>query len=96
MKNQLRIGNYMDWGQFGIVKANKTMLYRYKGFEDAKPISLSEYWLLKFGFKKSGRFFVKGKVKITYRNCWRFEYGGLIVKTEYVHKLQNLYFVLTE
>jgi hypothetical protein len=94
MKNELRIGNYMDWRQFGSVKVNKTMLYRYQGFDDAKPIPLSEYWLLKFGFKKHGRFFKKSNLKITFRDCWRFEYGGLIVKIEYVHRLQNLYFEL--
>lgn len=60
------------------------------------PIPLTEEWLIKFGFVKQGRYYRIGKVKITFRDCWRFEYGGFISKIYYVHQLQNLYFALTD
>ena len=69
----------------------------------AKPITLTEEWLVKFGFKK-----VKRQNVIQYENEYSlshefnqdgiFEFhidDGTWIACKYVHKLQNLYFALT-
>jgi hypothetical protein len=74
-----------------------------------KPIPLTEEWLLKFGFeetdpktfmdglysRKKGDGFYINKETMSY--C-TFDYEGTIddiIKIEYVHQLQNLYFAVT-
>lgn len=74
-----------------------------------KPIPLTEEWLIKFGFeetdpitfmgglysiKKPDGFYIN---KETMSYC-TFDYEGTIddiIKIEYVHQLQNLYFAVT-
>jgi hypothetical protein len=67
--------------------------------EEAKPIPLTEEWLIKFGFEKSnadGKYY-NGKVPPIYW-VYKTQYGmnGLPLNTSfsYVHSLQNLYFSL--
>lgn len=68
-------------------------------YKDLKPISLSEEWLLKFGFKKAP---AEKYRKFSFVIDWwydsgKFMYGwiGGNVELKYVHQLQNLYLALT-
>jgi hypothetical protein len=110
---ELRIGNYLD-GRTGflVVEEIRKDGCRVK-IEDRRssfivcgespcltPISLTEEWLLKFGFEKSGLYHVKNQIYIHDERGWtetgyeyRFNYNS--IKIEYVHTLQNLYFALT-
>lgn len=75
------------------------------GFEEIKPIELTEEWLLKFGFDQTtpDKWFA-----LNICNDWTFlfwnnnvlelsvnRHGVVLSKIEYVHQLQNLYFALT-
>jgi hypothetical protein len=68
---------------------------------DAKPISLTEEWLLKFGAKelnaKRGvlKEFVLKTVRIEMSNSGNFYYKNSKLILESVHQLQNIYFALT-
>lgn len=74
------------------------------GFQYA-PIPLNDEWLLRFGFERSGVYYVKDEVYIydTCRLCidseeygyfeYKFNYTSKLLV--YVHQLQNLYFALT-
>ena len=109
--NELRIGNYvygfgtnpgivdeLHKSHLCIAWDNGTVTYSY---DELKPISLTEDWLKKFGFRN------------TVLNGWtkkRFPIFELInnvlyppdyllstfIVIKYVHQLQNLYFALTE
>lgn len=98
--NELRIGNYYD---------NDGIFYKVtpEVIEDVwiaerswvKPISLTEEWLLEFGFnlitKSTNKYMVKnlaGQPCFFYKNK-KLIYQNTII--EYVHQLQNLYFALT-
>lgn len=116
--NELRIGNYVNnCGQYcyvmSIYKTNKVELGYFKdsiGFVRSlddigiKPIPIKEYWLCKFGFKKSlhsgyydkkwlsGDFFFDGKkLLVITEGLIDGDFPDII----YVHQLQNLYFTLT-
>lgn len=61
------------------------------------PITLTDEWLVKFGFEKDGQGFVN-KIILYGENDFRynasfFEYHSLI-SVKYVHQLQNLFFAL--
>ena len=75
-----------------------------------EPIPLTEEWLLKFGFKKyndSKRYYLEHQdkrfdysIRYLHRKYICFAYCGsagckLKPNIQYVHQLQNLYFVLT-
>ena len=74
-------------------------------YERTKPIPLTEEWLLKFGFtlyNKENPIMFKGVVFIEQRQktligtqFFTFHFDGNTIKIQYVHQLQNLYFVLT-
>lgn len=124
--NELRIGNYIQTEldeklnfdyltQVKEIHSGEILIQCNEDSEmllliHAKPVELTEEWLIKFGFKEDrGSFFIKlneYQLKIT-KNCfsdysWWFSintgYGSqpytMIIK--YVHQLQNLYFALTE
>ena len=122
--NELRIGNFIDnYAQqcivMGIYNGNKVELGYFTdsiGFiwslDDIgiKPITLTEEWLLKFGFtdnetcynlsreKELGHKFGDFAVSIydsTQLKFWRGRRYCGIVHCEFVHELQNLYFALT-
>lgn len=117
--NELRIGNLvlktLDWDiPFNIewndkvIKWNESYWYLIgKGtifLDDFEPISLTEEWLLKFGFKNESenRQYCLGKkdLLINLDNGFYFsEWNGnwIIhkgIEIKYVHQLQNLYFSL--
>ena len=74
--------------------------------EDIAPISLTEEWLEKFGFYETSRYgkYLEFNInqeqalrlpicKHSEKDFWYVLRGS--VKIQYVHQLQNLYFVLT-
>lgn len=104
--NELRIGNLVlinsnihevDVVDYNQVIATVTGLIELKY---VKPIPLTEEWLLRFGFDKSGLYHAKNQVYIYYERRWtdtgyeyRFNYTS--IKIKHIHQLQNLYFALT-
>ena len=68
-----------------------------------KPIPLTEQWLKDFGFKQEHNWFVKYEGKFQFQisisdkgiQVEIHHFGFITVDIEYVHELQNLYFVLT-
>jgi hypothetical protein len=84
----------------------KEGVLQFKGFHagehysSIEPIPLMEEWILKFGFKQS---IPKTKI-FSLGSFWIRHYGEEIgiyetrnhKKIEYVHKLQNIYFELTD
>lgn len=61
-----------------------------------RPIPLSEEWLTKFGFYRSGDVYSYGNGTIgIFFNRSTKEGGYDISRFKYVHQLQNLYFALT-
>ena len=107
--NELRIGNLiykrLKSGNGRTINGEVGCQDIVKIFEDIgsfiyEPILLTEEWLLKFGF----RVFPWGWVKKSKRgfgirlNIKTYSYeidGNPAVKLEYVHQIQNLYFILT-
>lgn len=113
---ELRIGNYvsrLDLGT-GIPRKEQILELLLKRsvttgpcrvivlYEDVKPIPLTEEWLLRMGFEKSG--------STVYININRIEIGtiasgkrfyiqigleNVTLPIKHVHQLQNLYFALT-
>jgi len=108
---ELRIGNLLSFGKniFKVYQLNEDNFYAkdYKNNESLKsswaeiePITLSEEWLLKFGFEiKQGRFGNEylGKINLYTASDKKivFCYDGYLKGIKYVHQLQNLYFALT-
>ncbi len=66
------------------------------------PIPLDEDWLLDFGFIRIGDYFTKGQINVeifkdkvetmVFKSAYGFEVEGC----KFVHKLQNLYFELSD
>ena len=108
--NELRIGNYfMDrggkvlrldfWDSPGKLAMNNVIegTVWHPLTEDvkyAKPVPLTEEWLLRFGFvnDKLEYFTIEYDNHAGYGLFYR---GNLLTGIEYVHQLQNLYFALT-
>ena len=105
--NELRIGNlvhfFKDTPAMAVAISSHTLyLTQGGGFinpktEECVPIPLTDEWLLRFGFEKSGRFYRLGALTIEVRKTY-FRVclcGNFLVNLLFVHKLQNLYFALT-
>jgi len=104
--SELRIGNYYAIAENDGIKY-KQIKYLVESESDffsngdnitqaAKPIPLTEEWLLRFGFESllSGAGYVKNYTEIgCNHNGLNIIASGL--KIEFVHQLQNLYFALT-
>lgn len=103
--SELRIGNWINWINRPVQIKNAVELYNISTDEvNAKPIPLSEEWLLKFGFKEDEPHLflnVDTFLQITYdqykKRLSLFLYGKHYFPKEikYVHQLQNLYHSLT-
>lgn len=104
---ELRIGNLI-FDKDGNVKTVFAVLNNGIVFESnqyigtpnewCNPISLTEEWLIKFGFKETdyaGGCYYLGSLQIDLSDfeC-AFKTNWLDCKVQYVHKLQNLYFAL--
>jgi len=63
---------------------------------DLKPIPLTEEWLIKLGAKKDkiDNTYYLSELEIMLPNFFRYK-TSIISRIDYVHQLQNLYFVLT-
>jgi hypothetical protein len=113
---ELRIGNYvMDRGNKVLLidhweykdKISEKRIDGYHPFtefvEHLQPITLTEEWLLKFGFKKDGIYYENAHLqlsKMTSKNgydcyCTDLDFSIFMTELEHVHSLQNLYFALT-
>ena len=92
---ELRIGNYFFRGKVVLKSKAETPLQIQNGvLKNAKPIPLTEEWLVKFGINclSDGVFIFKiGYTQnIVFQPDMKCNY-----KCEHVHQLQNLYFALT-
>jgi len=69
-------------------------------YENIKPISLTEEWLLNFGFVKKDSVFFKARFQVQKFANWTgfmfCEGNSVLREIKYVHTLQNVYFFLTE
>lgn len=116
--SELRIGNLVDWYS-KIIKLDgvtESYLTTHDPFDtidptQVQPITLTEEWLLKFGFPPESsackRFWVldNNLYSITTErinnDAWSFDFVTLkneafmLQSIKYVHQLQNLYFALT-
>ena len=100
--NELRIGNYVK-AVIDITDGFKTgdlveITCICDDANDFEPIPLTEEWLLKFGFEKTGSFYSKNNLEfyVNGNSDVRFhmdDYRHIVLN--YVHQLQNLYFALT-
>jgi hypothetical protein len=96
MNNELRIGNWIqDGNEFEQITIDHLNCL-YSGRCEYDPITLTEEWLLKFGFEITDNFQTKDRFQTHKQDgiIW-FEYGYIVVELNYVHQLQNLYFALT-
>jgi len=119
--NELRIGNLVSHYSFegyyhtviGIKPNGIVILEMPTGFgelhaADSEPITLTEEWLLKFGFEKKiwkvkkSIYFELDKIEILledsyYKNGVTYFKSNMLFEyfPKYVHQLQNLYFALT-
>lgn len=102
---ELRLGNFVSI-QEGHIEFPLTK-WRFErvlnGYYEVEPIHLTEEWLVKFGFEKTGHYHWNGPVYfelagykdgtfVNAINCNEYHNGEPI---KYVHQLQNLYFALT-
>jgi hypothetical protein len=93
--NELRIGNYV-YDTLGKVN---TYIVK-EPHNQVKPIPLTEEWLLKFGFERSGLYNVKDEVYVYDEygltdTGFEYRFNYTQIKLKYVNQLQNLYFALT-
>jgi len=108
--SELRIGNYILFSEDNTIfevgsieekgftvqnKEETTWIEAYQ-FE---PITLTEEWLLKFGFQKNGCYYISEETNIefylTNGKLYCELHGETIFNIENVHQLQNLYFALS-
>lgn len=95
--NELRIGNLVlgaSRGEFLIVSGNLIEQIE-RGIVVVGPITLTEEWLVRFGFTLRGNYLSKGNFIFQKRhNLWIWM-GVYLPEIKHVHQLQNLYFALT-
>lgn len=104
--NELRITNFIlddgvvnaviMIGIYSVQLATKQGNIIQAGLDLIEPISLTEEWLLKFGFKKINTTWYKlgnMAINISFDVEWGSKWMGIRLK--YVHQLQNLYFAIT-
>jgi hypothetical protein len=100
--NELRIGNWMMHSETNEYFQWDTFNFKFDIYDNNinyifQPIPLTEEWLLKFGLGSNNEYPLKllcGYIKIR-NGVWFFKYNKLDIELQYVHQLQNLYFVLT-
>jgi hypothetical protein len=107
--NELRIGNFVQYDHLkNPIKVSIIDTTEQSTKTKAKPIPLTEEWLLKFGCQRTrGGWFISADYFL-YNPLTEFDipsskYYGLMFNdkyvttraVQYVHQLQNLYFALT-
>ena len=100
--NELRIGSYVNYGNSVKKLDGELFLQLLKYTTPFEPIPLTEEWLLKLGFDRLDERRYDKRYRRNYTiggfivgNCFMVSMGSALVKTEYVHQLQNLYFAIT-
>jgi hypothetical protein len=91
--NELRIGNYIDTGEFHLEIARGIHKYDpswYKYVHMFRPIPLTEEWLLKLPNNFDGL-----ELRLLNGVCFVDYKGNTLTAINYVHEWQNLYFALT-
>jgi hypothetical protein len=105
---ELRIGNYVenDIGDFILIDRDTLPFIVTKWIKCHHPISLTEEWLVKFGFElkkvsMGGREY-EGWRNFSFhldtnyiKNTLFYHWMGGNIEIKHVHQLQNLYFALT-
>lgn len=100
--SELRIGNFViQGGEITRVEQLKRSIddwdkTNHMRTMDCDPIPLTEEWLLKLGAKKDkiDNTYYLSELEIMLPNFFRYK-TSIISRIDYVHQLQNLYFVLT-
>ena len=103
---ELRIGTTILWDGNATTVDQGLIAYLCVHDNDrAKPIPLTEEWLIKFGFKTPEGYlagnYILGDYRVNIEDfvLWRvdgaYEGDTYLVGIKYVHQLQNLYFALT-
>lgn len=108
LANELRIGNWVIGNEpFQLRPDGIPIAYYHEKKNNEprfKPIPITEEWLIKFGFYKSGdNCYRKGKLKYTTNQIEKgktgygsyFMFGMEVININYIHQLQNLYHSLT-
>lgn len=105
--SELRIGNIIIKDNEEIIVSPYDMINLELGLNDYKPIFLTEEWLEKFRFNKTGEddfdktFGDIKQISIRKNKLHNTDKLGVylnpkrIANIQYVHQLQNLYFALT-
>lgn len=106
--SELRIGNLVQYGgitakvshiEKSFFYCESELIYFTKdGERGAKPIPLTDEWLLKFGFvkhRKYGYFYIDFFVVDLDKNYQFYCDIDIHIVLNHVHQLQNLYFALT-
>ena len=102
--NELRIGNFiiesLPFGSDKVIKVDPNIFNR--RIDEFIPITLTEEWLLKFGFEKDGEDLILDTnlfLLVSYNDDefvhLKSNHLETITSVKYVHQLQNLYFALT-
>lgn len=94
---QIRFNKKFNYYQFQVPEYSGLVLI---GESDLQPIALIPEWMLKFGFQLFPWGWVKKStddvgLRITHHFCFERQ-GEKSLKIEYVHELQNLWFVHTK
>jgi hypothetical protein len=105
--SELRMNNYVYSSDFVIKSYSPQGLFNLMkniddGYNNIKPIPLTEQWLIDFGFKNvSLGEWEKGDIildnEYTDKGIWNIVEDSqcLNINVKHVHQLQNLYFALT-
>ncbi len=93
---ELRIGNIVNYCNSVKQLDAELFLQLLKYTTPFEPITLTEEWLLKFGFVDRGLGdFRRSWLHLIRNSSTSFETNCFFVKIKYIHQLQNLYFALT-
>lgn len=83
---------------FGLIDIEHLYKKEYNQFiEFLQPIPLTEEWLVKFGWEKSGEWFYMDYYEMNLNGIFNPSDAHYTIHNDikYVHQLQNLYFALT-
>ena len=103
---EIRYGNWIIWksgSELPCQVALDDFELVFNNPEQYDPIPITEEWLMKFGFQKSGNY----NFEYNQHSCWKdgtnkqwyfvwyFQRDKFYKSVQYIHQIQNLYFALT-
>ena len=101
--NEVRVGNFILFSGVKTKVIPQDFATQCRGVNSSempnfKPIRLNEEWLLSAGYKKQNgygysNYNVYGTI-LKNDNGFEFHYYGIIIRLDFVHQLQNLFFSL--